>query len=78
MPHSYVSRDLRTSKGLKRKSRRMRPEKNVVTARQQKCYCIGVPEALQTPLLLIVGNNDLISQNRYEQWLAFNGDLFNL
>lgn len=78
MPHSYVSRHLPPSKGLKRKSRRRRQEKNVVTARQQECYCIGVPEALQTPLLLRVGNNDLISQNWYEQWLAFNGDLFNL
>lgn len=37
----------------------------------KKCYNVGIPEALHPPFLLRVGNNDLISQNWYEQWLAF-------
>lgn len=78
MPHSYTSRALSTSKGLKRKIRSSRLEKNIVTAWQKKCYCVGIPEALQLPLLLRVGNNDLLSQNWYEQWLAFYSALFNL
>lgn len=71
MPHSYVSKDLSTSKGLKRKHRRSSLEKNIVTARKQKCYCIGIPEALQSSLLLRVSNNHLISQHWYEQRLTF-------
>lgn len=72
MPPSYVGRDLHASKGLKRQSRTDSLKKIIATAWKQKCYCIGVPEALECSLLPKVSNNCLMSQHWYEQRLTLS------